>query len=223
MGGLSSGRRVWPRDGVTGWVCGLTPVVTAMWLTFVGVSAERDSWDGAKLLLLSGAIVGVAWWALLGVRRTRRALEWGVVAFALCVLWPLWFMLTFWGSKGIARWLSEQLGWAGIAGAAVLGTSIIMVPIAATSTGGWRGAVSAVAAAVCGLYVAGRLASRGGVGEMVSACVFLGLLITGIAWDTWARSVPMRRGSRPCEECGYDLSGLGGDRCPECGHTSGAA
>lgn len=214
-GGMRRGG-VWPRDGVTGWVCAGAPVVTALWLAFVGVAAERDSWDGAKLWLISGGIIGAAWWAALGVRRTRAALEWGVIVFAFGVLWPLWFGMTFWGVFRIERWLSEQLGWSGIAGGAVLGASVVVLPLAAMSTGGWRGAVSAVAAAVCGLYVAGRMASRGGVGEMVSGTVFLSLVTAGIAWDTWARSVPMRRGSRPCEGCGYDLSG-GGDRCPECG------
>ncbi len=59
-------------------------------------------------------------------------------------------------------------------------------------------------------YAANVLYARWWLGAVVAALVFVGGRVL-IWWRMRGRAVD------PCEQCGYELSGISGRRCPECG------
>jgi len=149
-----------------------------------------------------------------------RMLGWGLAVFVLigCAAWGLnsrprhvvWgrFGAGVEGNQVVAAWCSAPLARQGAAwkmgsgGMVVVGPRRVLLPsttsavIQVSSTN-----APLVVTALDALYV-----------PLVFAMPLLGLIAGALIWMGRRRAAPGH-----CRGCGYDLRGLGGGRCPECG------
>lgn len=166
------------------------------------------------MTMFAGAAVGISLVPVLGCRRTKFAGGAVPMVFVFSCAHPVWMAFL-----GLVLWLPSN--WQFLAFLAMPSDESVMLAVTAVgyalllgiAAQSWKVAVAILACGAASIMV-DYAVSR--TGFIPSICLLCFGVVSAPAIDTLARA---GRTFNPhaCRHCGYDLSSLSSDLCPECG------
>jgi len=169
---------------------------------------EYSGFGLTLLAVTSPLLLATIIWLLRRKPRTwRRTIAADLLIWITCPLWA--------GSLFLVG-----LGFAEYAGAAMLVLGVIPALGAGAAAWGTTGSARVTISVLLATYVAedayAWIAPSLGRTEAAIACASAWNLVTIASLVAWGRP-RVSRAAGACHNCGYDITGITADRCPECG------